>query len=147
MRVADIMATHLVSCAPETPIVEVAQLMCDNDCGAIPVLEDGGRPVGILTDRDITCRAVAEGRDVTGLQAAQVMSRAVITVSPDTSIEACCEVMEKNQLRRVVVIDELGVCCGMVAQADLARRAPKDDTVAVVRAVSKPTGRSVSANA
>ena len=113
----------------------------------VPVLEEDGRPVGIVTDRDITCRAVAEGRDVSGVSADQVMSRAVITVSPETTIEACCDVLEKNQLRRVVVVDELGACRGIVAQADIARRAPKDDTVAVVRAVSKPAGKAVGAHA
>lgn len=140
MRVADIMTASVVTCGPDTPLSQVARKMCNNDCGAIPVLDDQRRPVGIVTDRDITCRAVgldADG-DVREMEAREVMSRPVVTVSPETTVHECCQVLESNQLRRIIVVDELGACCGIVAQADVARSAPKEETAEVVRAVSEP---------
>jgi len=138
MKVSDIMTPVLACCSPDAPLSEVAALMCDNDCGAIPVLDPEQRPIGIVTDRDITCRAVAEGRDALKLEAREIMSRPVVTITPGTSVDELCERLEDNQLRRLVVVDEDGVCCGIVAQADLARHAPRQDTAEVVRAVSKP---------
>ena len=141
MRVVDIMTTSVVSCGPETPLAEVARLMCDQDCGAIPVLDEQRRPIGIVTDRDISCRAVAEGRDARTTEARAIMSRPVETVFPETTVDACCALLEKSQIRRVLVVDEVGACWGIVAQADLARHAPTDETAEVVRAVSKSTTR------
>jgi CBS domain-containing protein len=145
MKVADIMTASVASCAPDTPLSQVAERMCENDCGSIPVLDAQRRPAGIVTDRDIVCRAVAQGGDARQMEARQIMSQPVITVSPETSLEECCEVLEKNQLRRVLVVDGQGACCGIVAQADIAQNASKKDTGEVVRAVSKSTpGRVLS---
>jgi len=136
MKVADIMTRDVASCRPETNVVEVARIMCDRDCGAIPVLDEDGEPIGIVTDRDITCRAVAEAASVMNLTARAIMSRPVVTVSPESTVEECCGILESRQLRRVLVVDEMGSCCGIVAQADIARHAPTRDAAEVVRAVS-----------
>jgi CBS domain-containing protein len=141
MRVADIMTARVVSCAPETPLSVAARLMCEHDCGAIPVLDEHRRPIGIVTDRDIACRAVAEGYDTRTTAVRDVMSRPVETVFPETTIDACCALLEKNQIRRVVVVDDVGACWGIVAQADIARHVPLNETGDVVRAVSKSTTR------
>ena len=138
MKVFDIMTATLACCSPDTLLPDVAALMCENDCGAIPVLDAEERPVGIVTDRDIACRAVAQGKDALQMEAREVMSGPVVTVSPETSIDAACELLEANQLRRILVVDASGACCGIVAQADIARHAPKKETAEVVRAVSKP---------
>jgi CBS domain-containing protein len=146
MRVADIMTIDVTCCSPDTPIMDVARLMCESDCGAIPVLGDDREPIGVITDRDIACRAVAEGFNIAELKARDIMSQPIVTVTPEMTLDDCCEVLEKNQLRRVVVVDELRTCRGIVAQADIARHASKDDAAEVVRAVSQSTGPTVGAS-
>lgn len=140
MQVREIMTKDPACCAPESNLQEVARLMADNDCGEIPVVDESGRPKGVVTDRDIACRAVAEGRDPRQTAARDVMSTPVITVTPEEGVEHSLELMEQNQVRRLPVVDESGACCGMVAQADIARRTSERDTGELVRDVSQPSG-------
>ena len=93
--------------------------------------------IGVITDRDIACRAVAEGKNPLDLTAKDMMTSKVHTVTPKTSVEDCCNLMEEKQIRRVAVIDENGGCCGMVAQADIAINAGNQKTAEVVQKVSK----------
>lgn len=137
MDVRDLMTADPVCCDADTGLQDVAKMMVDNDCGAIPVIDDG-RPVGIVTDRDIACRAVAEGKNPLEMTAGEIMSSPVEAVTEETSLEDLCELMEDEQIRRVVVVDDEGRVCGIVAQADLAEYA--DDEVAeVVEKISEPT--------
>jgi CBS domain-containing protein len=139
MKVKDIMTENPVCCMPDDGLQTVAKQMVDNDCGCIPVVEDGSskKPVGIVTDRDICCRAVAEGKNPIELTARDVMTGNVLTVTPETSVEDCCNLMEENQIRRVAVVDNSGACCGIVAQADIAANADDGKTAEVVQEVSK----------
>jgi CBS domain-containing protein len=121
----------------------VARLMVENDCGEIPVVNASGAPIGVVTDRDITCRTVAEGKNPLVMEAGDCMSTPCVTVAPDMSLEECCEALEENLIRRVPVVDEHGALCGMVSQADIARNAPKKETAKVVRKVSEPGLRGV----
>jgi len=139
MNVRDIMTQNPECCSVTTPLPEVARLMVECNCGEIPVVGDTGLLVGVITDRDITCRAVARDRNPLELTAQDCMSSPVVTVRADTSVEECCECMEVNQVRRVPVVDSHGRCCGIVAQADIARRAPERQTASVVKDVSRPT--------
>ena len=140
MNVRDIMTENPVCCGPETPIPEVARLMVECNCGEIPVVDSKtGTLIGVLTDRDITCRAVAKDRNLYELVARDCMSSPVVTVTADTSIDECCHSMEVNQVRRLPVVDSRGNCCGIVAQADIARNAPERETARVVKDVSRPT--------
>ncbi len=139
MQVRDIMAENPACCAPETSLEDVARIMADQDCGAIPVLDERGRPMGVVTDRDITVRAVAEGMDPASTAAGDVMTEPVVTVTPDSSLEDALAQMEENQVRRLPVVDEDGVCRGMIAQADIARAAPARETAELLRDVSQPT--------
>src|SRR5262249_49180382 len=124
-----------------TPLPEIAKMLVENDCGAIPIVADakGLRPIGIVTDRDIACRAVAEGRNASRLTARDCMSSPCLTTGGETSLEDCCRLMEVNGVRRIVVVNESGRCVGIVAQADVARRAPEAKVAEVVRKVSQPT--------
>lgn len=140
MRAQDIMTKAPACCAPEDSVRDAARLMVENDCGQIPVVE-GGVLVGIITDRDITCRCVAEGKD-SGTPVAEAMSKSAITVTPDSSLDECCKKMEDNQIRRLPVVDEDGKCCGIVSQADIAQSAKKEETGDLVRHVSKPSEQS-----
>ena len=143
MKIQEIMTPNPACCAPETSLRDVARLMVEHDCGEIPVLRDG-RPVGVITDRDITARAVAAGRNPLDTKASECMSSPVITVSPDTNVNDCCDTMEEHQIRRIPVVDESGSCCGMVSQADIAKHASAKKTAQVVKEVSKSTSESAS---
>lgn len=138
MQVSEIMTEDPQCCTADNTLQEAAQLMRDWDCGEIPVVDERGRPIGVITDRDICCRAVAEDRPVsTAVQ--EIMSSPVITVREDESIERCCELMDEHQIRRVPVVDSEGICCGVVAQADLARELSQDEIGHVVQDISQPS--------
>jgi len=141
MQVKEIMSVNPVRCTPETPLQNVARLMVEHDCGEIPVIVnwETGMPIGVVTDRDITCRAVAEGRNPLEMTARDVMSSPVVTVTPETDVNECCRIMEENMIRRIPVVDQNGVCCGLVSQADIAVRGTEEETAEVVRSVSRPT--------
>ena len=142
MKVREIMSYNVACCGSDTPLQDVAGMMVDCDCGEIPVADAGGRVVGVITDRDITCRAVAQGRNPLELTAADCMTSPVVTVHPDTSFEECCEALEGNQIRRVPVVDEAGRCVGIVSVADIARGASRRATAEVIQRVSKPSARA-----
>jgi CBS domain-containing protein len=140
MQVREIMTGDPICCTRETGLPEVARMMVEHDCGAIPVVEsrENRWPVGVITDRDITCRAVAMRRNPLEMTAGDCMTPAAMTVRPETRLEDCERLMEEKQIRRMVVVDERGGCCGMVAQADIARKASEHDVAEVVREVSRP---------
>ena len=140
MEVKDIMTKNPACCTTDANLQEVAQLMVEHDCGETPVVESkqNMKLVGVITDRDITCRSVAVGKNPLKMTAGDCMSSPCITVTPEMSLEDCCKVMEENQVRRVPVVDKLGACCGIVAQADIAQHASKQETARVVKKVSQP---------
>ncbi len=142
MNVEQIMTKNPACCTADSSLQEVAQMMIDHDCGCIPVVDDEKSkvPVGMITDRDITCRIVAKGKNPLDLTAGDAMTSTVISVTPETSVEECCNLMESSQIRRVAVVDESGACCGIVAQADIALTAQPEDVAEVVEEVSKAAG-------
>ena len=141
MQVKEIMTESPACCTPDTPLQDVARMMVENDCGCIPVVEsqEAMKPVGVITDRDICCRTVAEGKNPLEMTAGDCMSSPVVTVTREASVDDCCATMEQNQVRRVPVVDERGACCGMVAQADVAKDGSRQATAELVHAVSQPT--------
>ena len=146
MQVRDIMTENVACCTPDAKLGDVARMMVEYDCGAIPVVEstDNRRPVGMVTDRDMVARAVAQGHNPLNMMAGEVMSSPVIAATPDMSVEAAGNLMAQNQIRRLPVVDPRGVIVGIVAQADLALNAPVRETAEVVKEVSQP-GNSPSA--
>ena len=144
MKVKDIMTSDPACCTPDTGLKDVARMMVENDCGEIPIVEseESQRPIGVITDRDIACRAVARGLNPLDLTAKDCMTSPCVTVTPETSVEECCQTMEEHQIRRVPVVDASGACCGIVAQADIARNASKRDTAEVVKEVSAAASAS-----
>ena len=137
----DIMSANPACCTPEHDVQQAAEMMVKHDCGEIPVVESGEntKPIGVITDRDITCRVVAMGKSPKQTRVRDAMSSPPVTVTPETSIEECCRVMEENQIRRVPVVDQSGSCCGIVSQADIANAAPTKQTAEVVKQVSQPS--------
>jgi CBS domain-containing protein len=141
MKVKDIMTVDPVTCLPETTLGEVGRLMVENDCGEIPVVETNGgsKPVGVITDRDIVCRAVARQMNPLEMRAKDCMTAPVFALSVDASVDECCRLLEKHQVRRALVVDEAGALCGVVSQADIARHLAGRKAAEVVREVSQPS--------
>jgi len=138
MKIKDIMTVGPASCTPETPLREVAQLMIDNDCGEIPVVNDSAAciPVGVITDRDIVCRTLAKGFNPLEMTAADCMSSPVLSLKEDDPLDLCYRVMEENQIRRVPIIDASGKCTGIVSLADVAQKVSMADSGEVLQGVS-----------
>lgn len=124
---------------PTTNLADVAKIMVQKNCGAVPVVDNlsSMKPVGMITDRDITLRTLANGHNPLELAAKDVMTINPVSVSPQTSVEDCCALMEKHAIRRMLVTDESGKCVGIVAQADIAQMAPEDEVAELVRDISK----------
>lgn len=144
MKVSEIMTSRPTCCTPGTDLHEVTRLMLDHDCGEIPVVESGEklRPAGVITDRDIVCRSIALGKNPLEMRAEDVMTKTVISVTPDTTIDECCDIMEENQIRRLPVVDQNGEICGMIAQADIARNLPEEQAAEVLRFISQPSTKA-----
>lgn len=138
MTVQDVMAKSPAVATPQTSLHEVARMMVDHDCGAIPVVEgqEAPRPIGIITDRDIVVRLVAENKNPLDATVSDAMTKGAATVEHDQSLEAALEVMEQNQIRRVVVVDASGVVIGVVSQADVALNTSSQQTDELLKAVS-----------
>lgn len=141
MQAQEIMTSQPACCTPQTGLRDVARMMVEHDCGAIPVVQsDQDRHlVGMITDRDIVCRSVAEGKNPLGLTAADCMSDTIVAVTTVTDLEDCCRIMEEHQIRRIPVVDDAGQCCGMVAQADVAQRVPGGQAARFVKELSRQT--------
>lgn len=137
----DVMTPDPACCTPHTTLDQVAKLMVQNDCGEIPVIDSADQPVGVITDRDIVCRVVAEGKNPLGHTAEQYMSQPVVTVRSDATLDEVVSTMEKHQIRRVPVVDERGCCAGIIAQADVAWTGGEHEVAELVREVSRETGQ------
>ena len=144
MKIKEIMTASPACCTPETSLREVAAMFVDHDCGSIPVVDnlETRRPIGIVTDRDIACRAVAKGLNALELTARDCMSSPSVTVKEDASLDEAIQLMEDNKVRRLPVVDERGRCIGVVAQADIALSAGKGKTAEVVKEISQPASSS-----
>lgn len=120
MKASELMTAQPVSCSPGDSIQDAAKLMDAYDVGSLPVVEGGDntRLTGIVTDRDITVRAVALGRF--DARVADVMTGNPSTVRKDDDVDVVARIMAEEQVRRVPVVDERGAVIGMIAQADLA---------------------------
>jgi CBS domain-containing protein len=139
-KVKDIMCANPKSCSPDATLQEAAQMMAECDCGAIPVVEGDGarRAIGVITDRDIACRAVAKGLPP-DTHVREVMSSRLSTIGEEDSVEDCCNQMERAQLRRLMVVNGEGELCGVVSQADIALHLSRNKIAEVVKEVSQPS--------
>ncbi len=138
MDVQSLMTAKPACCQTKTSLREVAQMMIDHDCGQIPVIDDGGLPVGVVTDRDIATRIVAAGKDHNQCCAGDAMSKPVQSVRCDSPLKDAVCLMEAAKVRRVPVVDADGKVCGMFSLADLALAGKDEATVEVVKEVSAP---------
>lgn len=136
----DVMTPDPACCTPTTTLDQVAKMMVQNDCGEIPVIDVNDQPIGVVTDRDIVCRIVADGKNPIAYTAETCMSQPVVTVNADDPLDEVVATMEKHQIRRVPVVDERGCCAGIISQADVAWSEPLPEVGELVREVSRDTG-------
>ncbi len=128
MKLNEIMSRELVTCSPNESIAQVAKKLQDNDIGMCPVVEEE-RLVGVVTDRDITTRAVAKGFDVNSTMVGEIMTRDPISVEASMEAEEICEIMSEHQIRRLPVMRE-NKLVGIIALADLALDLEEEELVA-----------------
>lgn len=140
MTCAEVMTPSPTACQPQHTAIEAAELMRREDCGLVPVISENGKLIGVLTDRDIVIKVVAEGRDPRNTAVSEVMSTDLVTCLPQETIETAMEQMATRQVRRIPIVERDGALVGIVAQADIATRLGKDNaTGQVVQAISEET--------
>jgi CBS domain-containing protein len=135
MKVRDVMHKGIAFVEPNASLKQIAKRMRDEDVGAIPVRADG-QLVGIVTDRDIACRAVANNDDLSALTARDVMTKNVACCSPDDDIAIAIKAMEAKKIRRLAVDDAQKGTVGMLSLGDISHKVPNELSGEVLRAVS-----------
>jgi CBS domain-containing protein len=132
----DIMTSDTQCAGADETLVEAARKMRDLDVGALAICGSDDRLAGMITDRDIAIRAVAEGRDPGTVKVSELADGKPVTIGADDSVEEALSTMSKHGVRRLPVIDGHKLV-GMVSQADVARNLPKDKVGNMVEAISR----------
>jgi CBS domain-containing protein len=135
-KITDVMTPNPETIEPSTTVVEAARLMAKEEIGPVPIVESD-RVVGILTDRDIVVRVIAEGKDPQSTTAGEVASKQLVTIDPEQSLEEAARLMAQHQVRRLPVCEEDGRLVGIVAQADVALVGEDAQTGEVVQQISQ----------
>lgn len=139
VRCRDLMTRDVTTCTPDTSLREVAEMMESENIGSIPVVENG-RLIGLVTDRDIVCRILAEGRDTRSTTAREAMSDDLVTCLPEESIIDAIHKMGESQVRRLPVCDPTGRLRGILSVGDVALEAERDMEVAhALEQISQPS--------
>ena len=141
MKVQDVMTRDPRTVSPETSARDAATIMREEDVGIVPVVE-GSRLIGVVTDRDLAVRLVANGRDGNTTVREVMSSQKIATCRPDEDLDRVMDTMAREQVRRIPIVDERGSLVGIVAQADVVRKA-RDDHKAeeTVERISEPGGQ------
>ena len=138
MRVSEAMTADVVTVSPQASLIDAARLMRDSDIGPLPVCENG-RVLGVLTDRDITVRAVASGKAPESTRVADVMSPEVVSCLDSDDVRRAAEIMQSAQLRRLLVVNSDGRLAGIVSLGDLALQTGDEElTGKTLEGVSEP---------
>lgn len=133
--IQEAMTPNPTSVSPDTTAGEAAQMMKAENIGSLPIVEDD-RLIGVITDRDIAIRIVAEGRD-TDTTVGEIASKDVVTVDPEQSLEEAARLMAEHQVRRLPVVEEDGRVIGILAQADVAQSGHDSLTGETVQQISR----------
>lgn len=135
MKVKDVMHPGVNWVNPNVPVSELAKKMRQADVGALPVGEND-RLIGMVTDRDIVCRGLADGRDIESLSARDVMSKGIIYCYADDDLETALKTMTSKRLRRLPVIDTNKRMIGMLSIGDISQQTKPEHCAQVMRAVA-----------
>ncbi len=125
MKVGQIMNRHVKVCHPQDSLNKAAQIMWEERCGAVPVVDEDSRPVGFLTDRDICMGAYTQGQPLAALRVEGAMARKVVACKADDDLSSAAELMRLNRTRRLPVIDPDGTLVGLLSLDDLACEAAR----------------------
>ena len=140
-RCSDVMTENPTSALPGDIVMKIAQLMKKEDIGPVPIVdnEQSQKLVGIVTDRDLALKVVAEGRDPNATKVEEVMTRKLITCRAEDHIDVAMRAMAQYQLRRIPVVDDGMRLVGIISQADVATRVDQPEkTAEVVKEISEP---------
>jgi CBS domain-containing protein len=137
MKVRQVMTTDVYTVRPDASIFDIAELMRDEDIGSVPVVEND-RLIGMVTDRDIVVRALADSQDVNKASARSVMSGNLLYCFDDQSVEEVLDSMGEQQVRRMPVVDRDKRLVGMVSIGNLSAAAPADRTGESLSQISQP---------
>lgn len=145
MTCQELMTPMPTCCLADNTLTEVASMMKRDDVGAIPVIRDDGRELlGVVTDRDIVVKAVADGLDPAQTAVSSVMSPDPICCDVDDEVDTALELMTSHQIRRVPVINDRREVVGIISQADVATRLQDpQETAEVVEAISQDENAKV----
>ena len=141
-KCSEVMTKNPACCSPADAVSKAAQLMKKDNVGSIPVIEteQSKKLVGIVTDRDLALKVVADGRDVKSTKVADVMTHKVVTCHVDDDLQKAVDAMAEHQLRRMPVVDNEYKIVGIISQADVATRANQpEETAKMVKDISQPT--------
>jgi CBS domain-containing protein len=139
----DLMTKNPTCCAATDPVHAAAEIMKNEDVGSVPVIESADNPrlVGVITDRDIVLRVIADGKDYHSVKIQDVMSVNPVTCSPEDAMQDGIDKMSQHQVRRLPVVDGRQHVVGIIAQADVATRATKPKrTAEMLEEISQPVG-------
>lgn len=131
------MTRDVVWCEPHSSLEEAALIMAQCDCGELPVVDENEKVIGVITDRDITCRSPGLGKDPQKMTVSNCMSSPAVTIAEESDIDKCLQLMKANQVRRIIVVNKEGTCCGVVSLADIAESSDRSKTGEAVQKVSK----------
>jgi CBS domain-containing protein len=134
--IKDVMTSNPCSVDADKSVAYAAKMLRDEDVGVAPIVERE-KLIGMLTDRDIAIRVVAEGRDPDQVTVRDVASRQVVTIDPQQDLDEALRIMAKHKVRRLPVVEEDGKLVGVVAQADVAREGDDTQTGRLVEEISK----------
>jgi CBS domain-containing protein len=139
-KIAEVMTQRPRAVTTQTTVREAARLMDEEDVGSLPVVDEGTRLVGIVTDRDVAVRVVGRGLDSDTTTVGDVASRDVVALTPDHDLDEALRLMAREQVRRVPIVVRENQLVGMLAQADIAHAEKDKTTGEVVEAISRAPG-------
>lgn len=134
LTAADVMTPSPRTCSPFSTVLEAVLIFRDADCGAVPVIKDG-KPVGVLTDRDVALSLADHPDDLSRLPVSEIMTQGAISVKPDTPIDDLVDQLADRKVRRLLVVDASDRLVGIVSWADIAQYVPEREVGRVVTEV------------
>ena len=140
----EVMTKNPVCCLPDDVVADAAMLMKSDNIGSIPVIENRQthKLVGILTDRDLAMRIVAEGRDARSTKVQAVMTGKVVTCHAEDDLQKALDAMSEHQVRRIPIVDDEDKILGIIAQADVATRVNQPEkTAQMVKEISQDNAK------
>jgi CBS domain-containing protein len=144
-RASNLMTAPVAAILATENLADAAKRMRESDCGSLPVVDEQGRPIGMITDRDIALHIAPRGLNAKRVLVRECMTENVVSCELDDHADRCLRLMATNQVRRLPVVNAEGILTGIISQADLARhaehhagRGERRSVAAMVCAISEP---------